>query len=42
MKHLLCVLARIVEYQLRGERDKGLQNLRWELNRAIDLLAKEG
>ena len=32
-RFLLVALARIVEYQLRGERDRGLQDLRRELLR---------
>lgn len=36
---LLLTLAMVVEYQLRGERDKGLERLRGDLNRAIWNLA---
>jgi hypothetical protein len=37
-QEIILVLARIKEYKLRGELDKGLQDLRWELNRAIALM----
>ena len=33
---VLLILAQIMEFQLRGEREKALQDFRWELKRAID------